>query len=464
MTDLESRSKEVMEKDLISLLYVGDKNNETQRMEFSKVNGFSARFWDNAQGQAGARKLLDTSLPDIILIDHSSLQALERSAMESAHEWVQGFGTPLFRPGFFLAVVTFPEFDMRMAFHEWGYDDFIVLPVSARELAYKARIYLEKKNLEQQQISRKQTLEKAFAYLDKFKQELKILKKELVQEKNSLNNALKQIHHMTHERGVMKKSMVRMKESLGRNREGFGRLLSTLIQTRVETNRGHGDRVAHITRFMAKQFDFDEKKLDDLGKAAMLHEIGLLFMAGPAGKKDPGHLSQYEKNLWLQYPVKGADLLNECQGFEECAGIIRSLNENSDGTGFPHGLKRKHIPLASRILAGADELDMLKQNQEVRSLGDLLKGLETLAGSRLDPVIVAGLEKYAVLHMGSDTYQVRGVGVEQLEPGMRLGTALFTSGGTKLFSVDTELTQESIDKIIQYNREYPVDDIIYIKA
>jgi len=45
-----------------------------------------------------------------------------------------------------------------------------------------------------------------------------------------------------------------------------------------------------------------------------------------------------------------------------------------------------------------------------------------------------------------------------------LGTALFTTTGTKLFSVDTLLTQESIDKIIQYHREYPVDETVYIKA
>lgn len=462
MTDLELKFKDAMDKDLISLLYVGDKINETHWMEFSKANGFSAVFQENIPGEKGAENLVEINLPDIIVFDLPLIRALDPSPVRAAREWIHGFKNSLYRPGVFLAVDTFPEFEMRMAFHDCGYDDFIVLPASARELAYRARIYMEKKNLEQQGISQKQTLERAFSYLDKFKQELKTAKKELGQEKNSLNNALKQIHHMTHERGLMKKSMKEMKESLDRDREGFGHLLSTLIQTRVEANRGHGDRVANIAGFLAKQFDFDEKKLDDLGKAGMLHEIGLLFMSGQALQKDKRDLTHYEKEIWIQYPVKGADLLKECPGFEGCANIIRSLNENSDGTGFPLGLKRKHIPLASRILAGADELDLLKE--KVRSLEDLLAGLETLAGTRLDPVIVAGLEKYAVLHMGSDAYPVRGVGVENLEPGMRLGTALFTSGGTKLFSMDTLLTQESIDKIIQYNREYPVDEIIYIKA
>jgi response regulator RpfG family c-di-GMP phosphodiesterase len=452
-----------MDKDLISFLYVGDKENEDLKSLFSKDSGFAAHFSNNAR--MGAQKAAN-KLPDIILIDDPLTRLLDPVSILSAKKNINAFGDVQFRfkPAFFLMVEKFPEFDMRMELHDYGYDEFIVYPMSAKELSYKAGIFLEKKNLEQKQISREKTLKKAFHYLDEFKQELKTVKKELVQEKNSLNNALKQILHMTRERGQMKKSLAIIKENSGRNMDGFVGLLSTLIQTKVETNRGHGDRVVHIACFIAKQFDFDEKKLDDLRKAAMLHEIGLLFMSDQALKKEKKDLTNYEKNIWVQYPVKGADLLSDCQGLEGCAGIIRFLNENSDGTGFPDGLKRRYTPLSSRILAGADAFDMLKDNQDIHSLEDLLIELESIAGSRLDPVIVGLLEKYAVLHIGSDAYRVRGVGVEQLEPGMMLGTALFTSTGTKLFSVNTLLAQESIDKIIQYHREYPVDEIIYIKA
>ncbi|MCP4720011.1 MAG: HD domain-containing protein [Desulfobacteraceae bacterium] len=448
-----------MDKDLISLLFVG---HEKARIKlFSKDNGFISHLCSNEkQGdqKAGAK------LFDIVLIDNFS--TMEQGALSSLEEWIKVFEKVNFRfkPAFFLGVDKYPEFELRMQLHGLGYDEFIVRPLSAREVYRRASIYLEKKNLEQKHIAREQTLEKSFLYLDKFKKELKIVKRELIQEKNSLNNALKQIHHMTRERSQMKKSIMVMKEKLGRNVKGFERLLSTLITTRIEANRGHADRVAHIACFIAKQFDFDEKKLEDLRKAAMLHELGLLFMPGQAFEKEEKEFTTYENNIWIQYPVKGADLLNECQGFEDSSRMVRFLNENSDGTGYPDGLKKRRIPLGSRILAGADEFDRLKDRPDIRSLEDLLAALETISGSRLDPSIVGWLEKYAVLHMGSDTHRVRGVGVEQLEPGMRLGTALFTSTGTKLFSVNTMLTQESIDKIIQYHREYPVDETVYIKA
>jgi hypothetical protein len=119
--------------------------------------------------------------------------------------------------------------------------------------------------------------------------------------------------------------------------------------------------------------------------------------------------------------------------------------------------------LLSRVLAGADVFDTLKDEKDVTSLEKFLEKLEVFSGTKLDPSIVAWLEKYAVLHMGSDSYQVKGVGIHQLEPGMTLGTALFTNTGTKLFSVNTQLTTEAIDKIKKYNREYPVDETVYIR-
>jgi len=66
--------------------------------------------------------------------------------------------------------------------------------------------------------------------------------------------------------------------------------------------------------------------------------------------------------------------------------------------------------------------------------------------------------------MGSDAYQIKGKGIHQLEPGMTLGTALFTNTGTKLFSANTLLTQDAIDKIKKYSREYPVDETVYIRV
>jgi response regulator RpfG family c-di-GMP phosphodiesterase len=341
-----------------------------------------------------------------------------------------------------------------------GVDDFLISPFSIREVRQKCRPYLQVKQLNQEILARDMKMEKSLGYLDKFKIQLQKTKADLYEERTTLNNALKQINQMTTERKRLKKEKQEVEKTLADNMEGFSDLLSRLIKTRIETNRGHGERVAHICGFVARQLKLDEKKLEDLEKAAMLHEVGLLLIPEKTLQAREDRQSDYEKDLFVQYPVKGADLLSNCTRFDASADIIRGMNENSDGSGSPQGLKRRHIPLAARILAGADVFDTLKDEPDVSSLDIFLEKLEAFSGTRLDPNIVACLEKYAVLHMGSDAYRVKGVGIHQLEPGMKLGTALFTCTGTKLFSVNTLLTTDAIDKIKKYNREYPVDETV----
>jgi response regulator RpfG family c-di-GMP phosphodiesterase len=328
----------------------------------------------------------------------------------------------------------------------------------------KQEILQQLKSCRQELAAKEDKLEKSFEYLDKFKEELKETKTELFEERTTLNNAFKQINQMTRERKRIKKEIKTVKNSLMENFHGFAKLLSHLIITRVEKNRGHGERVANIARFLANELEIDEKQLEDLQKAAMLHEVGLLLTPENILQKSENKLTEYEKDFFIQYPAKGADLLLNCKGFDNCANIIRNLYENSDGTGTPRGLKRRYIPMLSRVLAGADVFDTLIDEVDDFSLELFLKKLEKFSGTRLDPNIVALLEKYAVLHLGSDSYKVRGVGVHQLESGMTLGTALYTNTGTKLFSVNTLLTGEAIDKIKKYNREYPVDEIVYIRV
>ncbi|MCD4720388.1 MAG: HD domain-containing protein [Desulfobacula sp.] len=446
-----------MDKEFVSLLYIYDSKTFEDLSKFSKLNGFILKKCDDFIKGCDLAK---SKPPDLILIDLdiNKSQAFKRGM--NAFLKIQ-FN---FKPAVFLILSEYPESNKRLKLLHQGCDDFLIKPFLIEEVQEKFNIYQQFKHLNQKILTQDSKLEKTFGYLDKFKKELKITKTELYEERTTLNNALKQVNQMTQERNRIKKEIKKIKKVLFHNIEGFSDLISNLIQTRVEKNRGHGERVAHIAHFIAKQLKFDEKKLEDIRKAAMLHEVGLLFIPELILQKSEDQLTDYEKDYFVHYPAKGADLLLNCTEFKNCAEIIRHLNENSDGTGSPQGLKRRFIPLLSRILAGAHVFDILRDEKGISSLEIFLEKLEAFSGTRLDPAIVSWLEKYAVLHMGSDSYRVKGVGIHQLEPGMALGTALFTNTGTKLFSVNTLLTKEAIDKIRKYNREYPVDEIVYIRA
>ena len=447
-----------MTSDAISVLFVRDTQGTSPADPFEKKEGFRVRY---AENRAQCIQIAKSFHPDVVLVDPGA-----GSAINAAQTWIRQLAEVsfAFTPGFFLVTDVSVTMEDKCRFRDWGYDEVIQGPVQTREVRYLSHAYLRFKTLEQQKLTNEQTIRQARIYLDRFRQTLFSVKKELSAEKTSLNNALKQIHHMTRERSHLKTRIQGMKHVQKQHMDGYEKLLVRLIQNRVETSRGHGERVAHIACYVGKSLGFDEKKLENLFKAGMLHEIGLVFMPRTAAATSSDQLSAFEESIQVEYPVKGADLLGLCKAFEKPAQVIRHLHENVDGSGYPGGLKKAYIPVASRVLAGADLLDTLKNGENVCCLEDLMAALENAAGSRLDPLVVGRLQKYALQHVAADAFQVRGVGVGELEPGMRLGSAVFTATGTKLFSADTVLTKNAIDRIIQYNREYPVDDILYIKV
>ncbi len=219
--------------------------------------------------------------PDLILMDPPLRSGGGAMDKHLALKWLGAFKARPFRfpPAFFSVVPKGTGMDVQVDLMEQGLDDVIEWPVSPRTLKLKSRCYVEKNVLQQSMDSKQASLDKAFGYLDRFKLELGQVKKDLADEKNSLNAALKQIQEMTRERHRLKTGSAALKKDSRRNLTGFKNILYTLIQHRVEKNRGHGERVARTALFIAKEMGFDEKKLEDLRKAAMLHEIGLLFLS-----------------------------------------------------------------------------------------------------------------------------------------------------------------------------------------
>ena len=413
--------------------------------------------------------------PDIVLMDPFGHDA--DVDPEKVRSWFDTFRTHKFRfsPAFFVIVPEEIRKHDRLSIMELGADQVVDWPLDRREIEIKAKGPMDKLHFEQALFSKTASLEKSFGYLDRFKRELKGVKDELLEDKSNLNTALKQIHQMSQERRRLKQSVLDGKTQMALDLEGFGRILYTLIRQRVEMNRGHGERVGKIVCFIGTKMGLSQKQLEDLSKAGMLHESGLLFLStdyicekvdgeGDENQDPDSPPTAYDQAMRVQFSVKGAQLLSQCRGFEGAAAIIRYLNESVDGTGYPDGLKGRHIPLPSRILAAADELETLLESDGTLGLQGVLSELEPMVGRRLDPQVAGWLEKYVVLHLGGESLKVRGIGLEQLKPGMILSATLFTQTGTKLLPAGQTLTRQAIDKIIQYNRAYPVDETVYIKV
>lgn len=129
---------------------------------------------------------------------------------------------------------------------------------------------------------------------------------------------------------------------------------------------------------------------------AFLHDIGIISVPETI-LNNPGELTEEERTLLHMHPEMGEKLLRENMKFVDpdylslVSDVVLYHHENFDGTGYPIGLKSSEIPLSARIMAVANTLDNLLQDQPWRRGMDFDKVMDEIlqmAGKQLDPEIV----------------------------------------------------------------------------
>ena len=144
-------------------------------------------------------------------------------------------------------------------------------------------------------------------------------------------------------------------------------------------------------------------ELNDLCLASLLHDIGVLTLPRYLLDKG-GPLSDEEYALLQSHPRAGAELLAPIPILRTAALWIAHHHERWDGFGYPYGLRGELIPLGARILAVADTFDALTSPQPYRPALDRKSAtrlLRELAGSQLDPNLVAAFMRIAMAEMTS---------------------------------------------------------------
>ncbi len=462
-----------MDKEKLRLVYVHSPDSSIRMDIFPEQDIWKIK---NADNFSDGKEIIKFFRPDAVLVDYElfilSCEHKEKNPNDNINARVnvkKCFCIPEdnqyeFKPAFIALLKSDPGSETRVNALESGFDDFLIMPFMFNEFQLKMKTLLRLTDFSQRLLWQKKKIISAFEHLEKLKSELVKTRKAFFREKNILHNSLKQINIMTRERAVLKKHLHELDISFNDNVKWMENFLVRMIESRNEKNKGHSRRVAEIAVFVANGFKLKPDDVETVKKAGMLHEFGMLFIPSSIFLKNVDELSVYEKDMFDKSPVHGADILEECTGFKKIAEIIRHLNENVDGSGIPDGLKRRYIPLLSRILAGADTLDTLLTGDVNLSSDELLSKLEANAGERLDPNVVNYLERYVAICLNKGRQKVREVGIYQLKPGMETGAGLFTSTGTKLFSAGTVLTEESINMVVRYNRAYPVEETVIIKA
>jgi two-component system cell cycle response regulator len=170
-------------------------------------------------------------------------------------------------------------------------------------------------------------------------------------------------------------------------------VLMQLLNERTPDLHHHVSGVGQLVVDLAREFALDSDQLDEILRAAELHDIGKLAIPDEILDK-PGPLNDSEWHFMRQHPVVGERILNADPALRPVARLVRASHERWDGTGYPDGLAGAAIPLGARIIAACDAYEAMTSErcyQAARSSDDAIAELQRNSGTQFDPAVIDAL-------------------------------------------------------------------------
>lgn len=137
---------------------------------------------------------------------------------------------------------------------------------------------------------------------------------------------------------------------------------------------------------------YNEKQLEDLGLAAMLHDIGKIKFPRKLAKKNPGHLTEAELEEYHQHPFYALEILKEHNTVSmDVINACFQHHERWDGSGYPMGLEGDVISEYAQIISIADVYDRLTAGTPYRRptpVYYVVAILNKAAGQYFNPTLV----------------------------------------------------------------------------
>jgi HD-GYP domain-containing protein (c-di-GMP phosphodiesterase class II) len=164
------------------------------------------------------------------------------------------------------------------------------------------------------------------------------------------------------------------------------------VKSYSEYTYTHATNVAVLSMFQAESFGMRDELLHDIGLAALLHDVGKLFISKEVLNKK-GALTEKEFEEITHHSLYGAVYLAKIDGLTHLAPIVAfEHHKKYDGTGYPKfnvNAKRQHI--CSQIVAISDFFDALRSWRPYRKaldINEILALMKNNIGKDFNPFLV----------------------------------------------------------------------------
>jgi HD-GYP domain-containing protein (c-di-GMP phosphodiesterase class II) len=186
---------------------------------------------------------------------------------------------------------------------------------------------------------------------------------------------------------------------------GSLKALTRSIDAKDQYTRGHSERVAFISRWIAERLaeeeSLEEEQVHRIYLAGLLHDIGKIGIDEAVLRKK-GKLTEQEYECIRKHPSIGAGILREIKQMNDIVPGVLYHHERIDGKGYPGGFKGEQIPLIGKIVGLADGFDAMTSRRtyrDARNVEQALAEIKKQLGTQFD-------EKVGTVFLESDVYQL----------------------------------------------------------
>ena len=182
--------------------------------------------------------------------------------------------------------------------------------------------------------------------------------------------------------------------------------LAKLSEFRDNPTSHHLERIREYCRVLAHELStYPELRkvmtptyIEDIYHASILHDIGKVAIP-ELHQTEPAISEEQIQEINRRHTLAGGDVIREMQQESQTSSFLEMAkhiayfhHERWDGKGVPHGLMKREIPLAARIMAVADLYEEITMADPVKDLDLAHKEAERCIASRsgtyYDPLVV----------------------------------------------------------------------------
>jgi len=192
------------------------------------------------------------------------------------------------------------------------------------------------------------------------------------------------------EHSQTKEALRKTLDDLKKTMSGTIRAMAAMAERRDSYTGGHQQRVADLSRAIAREMGLLPFEIEGLYLASLIHDIGKISIPAQILVK-PTQLTDLEFSMIRGHSQEGYEMLKDVQFAWPVARIVLQHHERMDGSGYPQGLSGDDILKEAKILGVADVVEAMASNRPYRPALGIEKALQEIEKNRgrlYDPQVV----------------------------------------------------------------------------